>query len=389
MDSGLRRYLSRSCLSAAGIAVSVASMVILANLVATVHRAAAAGLAALGGQVLLVGPSAQTRLAPGSARGLSLGDIDAVRRQVRDLDLVVPLYAVQGLARTDRARRVVSIYGVVPGLERLQNLIVEEGRFIVDAEVAAAMPAVVLGRDVAEALGGLSPGDVVHVSGRPFHVRGITVGGQRLLGATREDAVYVPASTAEAIYRGAAGSLGFMVQVGPRLDVADAADAIRTVLRTRRRLSPDDADDFTIDSQRQLLEGLDLAASGAQTILVSLVGITLIIAVIGVLNSVLTSVLERTAEIGLRRAVGATRMAIQRAFVTEALLVAAAGAVTGTVVGLSAGALLAMLLHLEFVIDWPVTALANGAALTFSAMASLWPALRAARLDPVRAIHHE
>lgn len=209
------------------------------------------------------------------------------------------------------------------------------------------------------------------------------------MGIDREDGIFIPASTAEAMYRTAAGSLAFMIQVSPARPVADAADEVRSVLRASRGLSADEPDDFTVESQGQLLQGMRMAAVGAQTILVSIVGITLIIAVIGVLNSVLTSVLERTVEIGVRRAVGATRGAVQRQFVGEALLIAVAGASAGLLAGLAAGALIAHLLQIELVVDWRITGLALASALVFSALASLWPAYRAGRLDPVKAVHHE
>src|SRR5690606_5536135 len=118
----------------------------------------------------------------------------------------------------------------------------------------------VLGREVAEALGGLEPSDRIAVSGRPFHVLGIAESGNRRLGVSREDSIFIPASTAESMYRTAPGSLAVMVQVSVSRPVPDAVSEIRSVLRQSRRLEADQPDDFTITTQEDLLERMDLAA---------------------------------------------------------------------------------------------------------------------------------
>src|SRR5690606_2991119 len=126
--------------------------------------------------------------------------------------------------------------------EALQGLDLSAGRFIADADTIGSATVVVLGREVAGALGGLQPSDRVSVSGRPFQVIGITEAGKRLMGPGREDSVFIPASTAESMYRTAQGSLAFMVQVSASRPVPDAVSDIRSVLRQSRRLAGDEPD---------------------------------------------------------------------------------------------------------------------------------------------------
>jgi putative ABC transport system permease protein len=388
-DAGVTRYAGRSTLAAVGIAISVATMIVLASLVHSVKSMAASGLASLGSHVLMIGPSPQAAMSLRNTHPLGAADVQNIRTRVSEADLVAPIAGVQGLLRANGRRQVATIMGVMPGMEGLSGFEARRGRFIVDRDVSAASRVVVLSEAIEAALGSPALNDFVLVSGRPFRFVGVVAASSSLLGSNRQDSVFIPATTAETLYTAALARAGIVVRVREGHSLEAAANAVRFALRASRNLTADEPDDFSIQSQTDLLASIDRLETIAQAILMSLIGIALVIAAIGVLNSVLTSVLERTAEIGLRRAVGATRISIQMQFLLESLLVASAGSAAGVALGIGVSLVLERWLGVPTAVDWRVAAIATLAALLFSALAALWPAVRAGRLDPVTALQRE
>jgi putative ABC transport system permease protein len=384
------RYKGRSVLAAIGIAISVALMVLLANIIESAQLGATRGLRAMGSHTLVIAPNSQLRLRARLRRPLGIPDASAIRRRVRGVDDVTPLYSLQGTTQYRGLRRVVNIVGTVPGLEDTQGLKINTGRFILDVEVWTAQHVLVIGRSVADALGVEEIGEYVLVSGRSFRVIGIA-SALRRIGDTPnvDDSVFMPASVAEQIYGSSVASSIILVRASHTREVGQVADDVRRTLRASRALGAEDDDDFIIQSQTELVASIETVTRAAERILLGLVAFALLVAVIGVLNSVLTSVLERTPEIGLKRAVGATRAEIQLEVVRESLSIAIAGAAAGVTLGIVLAAGISASLDWPVVTQWNTVFLAMSCALMFTLIASLWPAIRAGRLDPVAALHHE
>jgi putative ABC transport system permease protein len=180
-----------------------------------------------------------------------------------------------------------------------------------------------------------------------------------------------------------------MLRVRPGIDTSVTSAHVREVLRLRHGIRPDEPDDFMIRSQTELVSSLSAIGRLATNIVLVLLSPSLVVSALGVLNSVLAGVIERTCEIGLRRAVGATRQTIRIQFVAESAVIGGGGAALGLLIALALSPVVLTALQMPLYIDSRVAALAVGAALALAVVAGVWPAVRAASLNPVDALRHE
>jgi putative ABC transport system permease protein len=289
--------------------------------------------------------------------------------------------------------RDVQLSPVGESYQVVQNHYVDEGRFFTPSEVRSRARVVVLGPDLAEDLGlARAIGEKVRLYGTHFTVIGImeVKNGINAFGRSFDRVALVPYTTAESFGAGRGPGL-MLIKLKDVDDVERAKEEIRRVLRQSHRLGRGEPDDFTLVTQSEILKQVSAITGIATWVVVAIVGVSLLVGGIGIMNIMLVSVTERTREIGIRMAVGARPADILAQFLVEATLLGLMGGVVGIALGYALAALISLVVP-----DFPppiIPAWAVTLAFLFSSLVGvffgLYPAARAAKLDPIDALRYE
>lgn len=291
------------------------------------------------------------------------------------------------------------VYGVEPNYLAIAGLHVTEGRFFTSSENAASSPVCVLGLAAKEGLFGAAPaiGEYVKLNEQWFHVIGVV--GPRLAshsdvaGIPTQDTnnlVYAPLNSV--LYRLEDSQSGMKDEVDGlylHLSSADDSGSTAKVVRSILNSSHNNAGDFNVIVPAELLAQQRRTEQLFNTVMVAIASISLLVGGIGIMNIMLAAILERTREIGVRRAVGARRMDIVRQFVIEAVLISFAGGLLGVILGFAMSQLIAWLAGWSTVVTIGSILLAFFVSISVGLIFGIYPAVKAARLDPVEAIRYE
>jgi ABC-type antimicrobial peptide transport system permease subunit len=363
-------------------------MVLLTTLSASLTAGATRGLSRMGDRTLLLRPvparaSAAAREAP------TLDDLAALAGQVPGIERVTPVFSHASTARACGRTIRVMVSATDVDWQELAGLEPAFGRLLHAPDVTAGHRVAVVGQGLMVELPCLVATGTLDVHGLVLTVVGVLRSSSGTRQPELDRGVVVPATTwVPHVPRGDHG-VSALVRVGTSVDVAAAAAATRRVLRTRHRVAPEVPDPFTIETgteAREAIERLERAISGA---MVWLLALSLLVAAIGVVNALTTAVLERTVEIGVRRAVGARRRQVMSQFVAEALAISSAGGGGGVLCGAMLGALAAWSLDLPLHLNVPVMLAALSSSVVLGVCAGGWPALLAARVAPIDALRRE
>ncbi|MEZ4408186.1 MAG: ABC transporter permease [Polyangiales bacterium] len=329
-----------------------------------------------------LGPPAQ-----GLARPLTMDDARALTRQGTLLRGVSALVQGGGTVRFRNRQRDTIVLGVGPDFSDLRNMHVDSGDFVREEDVTSRRRVAVLGRRVVtELFGDESPlGQSVRIAGGRFRVVGMMEPKGRSLGFDLDDLVFIPVTSAMDLF--ALDNITQIVTAARSKEETSAAMAEIDEILARRR---NGEHTFTIQSQEDLQKTFG-AITGAMTlVLLAIASISLIVGGIGIMNIMLVSVRERTREIGVRRAVGATQSDILWQFLLESLMISTIGGAVG--LGLGAGIIYTVRAYVPEVpvalSPW-IAMVAFGSSFVTGVVSGVVPARRAARLDPVEALRYE
>lgn len=389
----------RSLLTALGTIIGVASVIAMVAVGEGARAQVEKSWTSMGSNVLVVtsgsGRSGGARTGAGSLPTLTWDDLRAIQNEVASVRAAAPQLRSSVQVVNGELNWGTLAYGVTAEYFDIRSWRASEGAVLTGADVAAGTKVVVLGQTVAEKLFGDGPAidRVIRIGSLPFRVVGIAEKkGQSPGGTDYDDVIFVPSSTFVSKIQGGLQKYlsGSMFLVARSADaVMDAEDDVRRLLRDRHRLGESVADDFTIRNLTQIADARQDSADTLTALLGGIAAVSLLVGGIGIMNIMLVSVVERTREIGLRMAVGATPGAVLAQFLTEALVLA----MIGGLLGLGLGWIAAVSLTKAF--GWPVT-LRPGPAIAvvlFSGMVGLvfglFPARRAARLNPIEALRYE
>jgi putative ABC transport system permease protein len=286
-----------------------------------------------------------------------------------------------------------AIMGADDGFTEIQGGDLAAGRWFTHAELASGAAVAVLDVDVARRLfGSISPLDkLVRLGGRPAHVIGIYQPAANIFKPPgQEIAAIVPFGMLDHQFTiDKTVAMYIPVKPKPGVTVTDAQEEVTIALREMRRLRPADRNNFDMITQDQILDVFNKLTGVFFLVMIALSGVALLVGGIGVMAVMMISVTERTREIGVRKAVGATRGDILLQFLFEAATLTGAGGVIGIVVGLGLGRLITLLMHINAVPPLNLTAVAVLVSVSLGLVFGLLPARRAARLDPIDALRYE
>jgi len=284
----------------------------------------------------------------------------------------------------------VLIFGVTAPYQVVQDYRFTQGRPLTDIDVTERRPVAVLGADVAEKLfGGAEPiGRHIRIRGDRFTVAGVIEKKGRVLGQSFDGFVLLPLTTFETLY-GRRKSTTISVKMPEAVDVAPGMTRAEEAMRLAHALRPTEENDFSIETADALIDFWKNLTRVLFSVVPAIVAIGIVVGGIVIMNIMLMAVTERTREIGIRKSLGATARDIQRQFLAEAIALSFLGGVLGVVAGIAFAALVAVASPLPArVTVWSVgVALALGASV--GVLFGVYPASRAARLDPIAAMRAE
>ncbi len=397
----LRSNKLRSALTILGVVIGVATVMAIASLVQGIRAQIFNAIEVAGPQVFYVlrfftqTPMDPSRL-PYELRIrpiLEQSDADAIRQLPQVSYAEIWLQIVSRLAFAGEQTQTVIVYAADDRFMEVIGGTLLRGRLFGRAELSGAEPVIVLEEALGDRLfGRLDPiGRVVRMNGRALRVIGIyQKPGNIFEPPGQEIAGVIPFRTGKANFRyNDSYDLFIAVKARAGVPVPDAQDAVTVALRRARNLRPGAPSTFDLVTQDQILKVVTNFTSYFFIAVVALSSVALLVGGIGVMAIMMVSVTDRTHEIGLRKAVGATRREILWQFLVEAATLTSVGGAAGIVVGLGTGELLKVVLGIDTAVPLWSAGLAVAVSVTIGLVFGLYPANRAARMDPVEALRHE
>lgn len=380
----------RSLLTGLGVAVGIAAVVLLTAIGEGVQRFVMQEFTQFGTNLIAVSPGKTQTFGISGAivsnvRPLSLDDAESLER-LTGVEAVVPF--VQGNAEVEAAGRSrrTAVFGTGAAVPAVWQIEPALGRFLPDDDPRRARPFAVLGHKLRQQLfpDGSPLGERIRVGGETYRIIGVMEAKGQMLGFDLDDSVYLPIARAMAMFD-RESLMEIDILYGQGRDAASMAEAIN-----RRLLARHGGEDFTIVTQDQMLQVLGSVLDVLTLAVATLGAISLLVGGIGILTIMTISVNERTAEVGLLRALGAHRRQVVGLFLGEAAVLSGSGGVVGLVLGAGGAWLLgAFIPGLPVHVAWRYALLALIVAIVIGLLAGVMPALRAARLDPIEALRNE
>jgi putative ABC transport system permease protein len=392
----LGRNKMRSILTMLGIIIGVGAVIAMVSIGQGAQQTIAEQIASAGSNMLFVTPGSFTsggvRMGLGTTSHLTVEDCQAIERECPAVKYASPLVRTSTSVVYGNQNWFTSIQGYDTHFTQIRLWDVEKGSFFTEQDVTTAQRVCVLGKTVADNLfAGTDPvGQEIRMRNMPWRVIGVLQPkGQSGMGQDQDDTIIAPYTTVQKKMLGIIFINSIMVSAVSQQASATAEAEITDLLRQRHRITRSEDDDFQV---RNLADMAELANNSNQVmtlLLASIAFVSLIVGGIGVMNIMLVSVTERTREIGIRMAVGATGADVQFQFLTEAVVLAIFGGLLGIIIGTVASKVISDAL------GWPtlISTTAIGAAFSFAAVigiaAGWYPALKASRLDPIEALRYE
>ena len=385
--------LFRALLTMLGMIIGVAAVVTMVSLGTGAQRAVEEQMEALGADILAV-MNSQRRFRGVSleSSSLSVDDAAALRRDARHLQRVAPKITQRLQFEFGNRNTRVELVGSTWEYPVLHRYEIAAGRMFVPEEEEARVRVAVLGGEVPGKLD-TTPEALLQQSvllgGVPFTVIGVLEESGSTGMQNPNDDVLVPLSTAQYRVTGSDQLSSMDVQIREGSAVEQALVDVERILRREHRIRPGEPNDFGILDRKQFLEVREETARIFALLLPAIAGVSLVVGGIGIMNIMLVTVAERTREIGVRRAIGATRAAILSQILVESSLLCLLGGLLGVAAGWGASELLAQFLNWQTVVAAESIGVGLGCSLLIGVVFGLWPARRASTLDPIEALRHE
>lgn len=393
--TSILRNKTRSFLTTLGVVIGVLSVILLTSIGNGLTVFIEKEFESLGSNVLIVTPG-EIVSSEGSFSGqeaalnfanskLTVADAEAILRAGYPVTGAAPLSGGSGEARNAAGKRSGMIVGTVPSYSQIRNVKIERGRFLTDSDLSGNRKVVVIGNKIAEKLftGSQAVGEKITINGIRFEVIGVAekVASGGFGGPDIDSFLYIPISTAK-ISLGLDKVMEMAIQAASKEELGRTKQVIQTALGKRH-----DAKDFAVTDQSEILKTIQTILATLTIGLAGIAAISLVVGGIGIMNIMLVAVSERTREIGLRKALGATPSNIMLQFLIESAVLSTLGGLIGIALGI-----LGTLAIKPFFPATPAlnsVVLAFGVSLATGIVFGVFPARKAASLNPIDALRYE
>ena len=394
----LRRNLMRSLLTSLGVIIGVGALIVTVASGEGSKAVLQEQLATLGTNLLIILPGSSTsggaRGGPGSGRPLTHADLLAIAEGASAVRYAAPVDRTVVQVVLDNQNWLTTVYGSTPDFFSIREWSIARGRFFNSSESDSGAKACVLGQTVAAQLFGTGEalGQVVRVKAMPCQVVGVLVSkGQSSQGQDQDDLIVMPWVTFKSRMmsqdRIHVGSI--LVSALSPEEVSHAQTQVLGILRQQHRLSDGQLDDFTVRNLADIAATQEKAADAQTGMLRNVAAVSLLVGGIGIMNIMLVSVTERTREIGIRLAIGASENKVLLQFLVEAMVLSAAGGLIGIALGVGGALALASTMGWPFVLSPLWILVAFGISMAIGVVFGFYPARKAARMNPIDALRFE
>jgi putative ABC transport system permease protein len=383
----------RSGLTMLGVVIGVAAVIAMSSIVEGGKKMTVEMIEKLGTNLLSIRSKTLTeeerRTFTGRSKGLRYTDLHPIQESVPHIQKITPVVSSRLQIKRAGYDYTGMIEGVFESYMEIQNYEIDQGRFLASSDVAEFKKVAVLGREVAEKLfGAENPiGQDIKMGSQRFIVVGLLAEKGALHGINYDMTVVIPVTTMMKLFSGNDELTSLVVKIDERENMAAASDTIHAILMRRHN----NVEDFSIRSQDQLVRNIELIIFTFRVILGGTAALALLVGGIGIMNIMLVTVVERTSEIGLRMAVGASRRAIGIQFLIESVALSVVGGIIGILLGTLIGSGFGWLAN-RAIDGWQAVIVPSSVVLGFvfsiavGVTFGLYPAYKAARLDPAQAL---
>jgi putative ABC transport system permease protein len=395
---GLSTHKLRSLLTMLGVVIGVAAVIALMSVGRGATASILANIESMGSNRVTVMPGAFSfgGVRGGMSQTLTMEDAEAISQQVSNVSAVVPTYSSNLQLVVGSENMNSSVSGVTPEYVQVSNLEIASGSFFSAQDYQRGAKVAVLGSNVSETLfANADPiGQQMRMGSIVVRVIGVLEGKGGMFDSP-DDAIFIPLTAMQQTVAQPRTAQGERVVSSIALTVIDEEKAdqvveeITSLLRTRHRLGPGVDDDFHIFSMEELSSALSEATGTMTLLLGAIAAISLLVGGIGVMNIMLVSVLERTREIGIRKALGARDRDIWTQFLIEAALLTFTGGIIGVIVGWGVSYLVSSLGLMTTVVSADIVILAVSVSVGIGLFFGFYPAWNASRLNPIEALRSE
>lgn len=387
----------RSGLTMLGIVIGIASVIAMLSIGQGAKAQIESNIQSIGSNLLLVMPGAQrgagiaVSAGRGSAQTLTREDAEAIKT-VLGVKAVAPESSRRYQVTANGKNTNTQVIGTTPEYISVRNGSISLGTFLTDSHVRSRNKVAVIGpttRDDLFGEGANPVGSRVRINGIEFTVIGVTTakGGSGF--SNQDDMVFVPISSLNTFLTGTETVSTIGVQAVDQTSMSLAQEGITTLLLDRHNIPSPERADFSVLNQSDLVSAASSVTDTFTVLLASIAGISLLVGGIGIMNMMLTTVTERTREIGLRQAIGAEKTEIIGQFLGEAVLLTVLGGTLGILLGYGISKGISSIMQTPTIVAWSSVALAFGVSAGIGLVFGFYPAQRAARLNPIQALRYE
>jgi putative ABC transport system permease protein len=387
----------RSSLTMLGIIIGIASVIAMLAVGNGATGSIQSSIQSLGSNLIIIipgaprGPGVQVSAGRGSSQTLKLADAEAIAA-LTDVSAVAPELTSRKQVVVKGSNTNTSIIGTVPEYSKVRNVDIDEGEFITDQYNKSLARVAVLGPSARDDLfgeGADALGQTIRISGIGFKVIGITKskGGSGF--NNPDDAIYIPLLTAQKTVSGGSYVSTISVQAASQSTMTSLQADITSLLLERHKMSDPTAADFSTLNQADIVSSASSITQTLTYLLAAVAGISLVVGGIGIMNMMLTTVTERTKEIGLRKAIGAKKKDISTQFLVEAVVLTFIGGVAGVCLGWAIAVTIALTGVLQAKVSIGSILLAFTVSAVIGIVFGYYPARRASRLNPIEALRYE
>lgn len=386
----------RSGLTILGIVIGIASVITMVSIGQGAQSSITANIEAIGSNLIVVSPGAQrgsnVSAGRGSAQTLTVEDADAVKNKISDIIGVAPEISKRYQITAKGNNTNTQVVGIVPDYLVVRNVKMDFGSFISDQQNKSSAKVATLGPTARDDLFGVDSnpvGQTIRIKNVDFEVIGVALSKGGAGFTNPDNQIYIPLSSAQHFLSGDIFVSNVSIAASDQNSMASVQQQVTDLLLQRHKISDPTQADFNIMNQTDIVATASSITGTFTILLSSIAGISLLVGGIGIMNMMLTTVTERTREIGLRKAVGVRKIYINLQFLAEAVVLTFLGGGVGIFLGWIASLLVSKFVNLPVQVSLSSILLAFGVSAGVGIIFGFYPARRAANLSPIEALRYE